>query len=299
MFVKLHQCPLCFSSKIIFYRQGNLTPQRFTPELIRITDADYGLTWNLSRCLDCHLIFANPCPEEKFITFLYSEVKDPQYELEAKGRCRTFRRLLYRLEKLYPQKGHLFDVGAATGLFLHEAKQRGWQVSGIEPSHWAVKRAQEQGLQVYQGSFQDLAINEPVFDVITLIDILEHTPKPREIVEKARKLLKVQGLLLIVTPDIDSFMARLAGRRWWHYRPGHLVYFNRQSLKTLLTLTNFEILSWKRYSWHFSLSYLFSRLPKPFFFLNQPLLTSLWSKIQLKLALGDSFEVYAQKKDEI
>ncbi|MCX7974690.1 MAG: class I SAM-dependent methyltransferase [Candidatus Aminicenantes bacterium] len=268
-----------------------------SPEKIKITDADYGLTWDLSRCLDCSFVFANPCPEEKFITSLYSEVKDPAYEVEALGRRQTFRRLLHRLEKLRPQRGYLLDVGAATGLFLDEAKKRGWQVLGIEPSRWAVEIAQKQGLKVFQGSLEDFKIDDQRYDVITLIDVLEHTPNPRKIVEKVQKLLKPQGLILIVTPDLESFLAKLTGRYWWHYRPAHLVFFNRQSLKKLLALTHFEVLSWKRYSWHFSLSYLFSRLPFTFWLLHKPFLSSLWSRIQLKLALGDSFEVYAQKKE--
>jgi SAM-dependent methyltransferase len=133
----------------------------------------------------------------------------------------------------------------------------------------------------------------------TLVDILEHTPDPRKLVEKARDWLNPGGILVIVTPDIKSLAARLAGNRWWHFRPGHLGYFQRQSLQKLLELASFQILKWKRYSWSFSLDYLLRRLHHFSWLLKISGLSSLWPRIQIKLALGDSFEVYARKKEKI
>ncbi len=131
--------PSANSSKIIPYKKGSFSLEELTPEKIKTTDAEYGHIWDLSRCPACGYIFANPGPKESLLAILYKEVKDPDYEAEARGRRRNFRRLLSRLEKFLPGKGHLFDVGAATGLLLIEARQRGWQVNGIEPSRWAVK----------------------------------------------------------------------------------------------------------------------------------------------------------------
>lgn len=300
MWIKIDHCPLCYSSKIFPYKKGNLSLEGLTPDKIKITDAEYGQIWDLSRCPACGYIFANPGPGKSLLAILYNELKDPDYEAEAEGRRRNFRRLLSRLEKFLPEKGHLFDVGAATGLLLIEARQRGWQVAGIEPSRWAVETAAKKyGLHLYLGSFEDFKGNGNQYDAITLIDILEHTPEPRKIVVKARELLKPDGIIVIVTPDIESLAARLAGRRWWHFRPGHLGYFHRKSLQTLLHLTSFQVLAWKRYSWSFSFDYILKRLPGLSWLTQVSNLASLWPRIQIKLALGDSFEVYAQKKEII
>ncbi len=300
MLKKIERCPICSSRRLIPFRKGRFSAADISPERIRITDAEYGLTWSLSRCLDCYYIFANPCPEAEFLSSVYREVVDPAYEEEAAGRRYNFRRILRRLSRFAPQKGWLFDVGAATGLFLDEAKQKGWRVSGVEVSQWAVDQAREKyGIHLYQGSFETLALGQEFYDAVTLIDILEHTPNPKEIAEKAYQILKTGGIIVVVTPDFDSLTAHLAGRRWWHFRPGHLGYFNRQSLRKILELTGFSILSWKRYSWTFSLAYLFSRQKIFWPLQNLPALSSLWPKIQLKLALGDSFEVYARKKEKV
>ena len=300
MLIKIEQCPVCQSSSIRPYKKGSLKPEELSPEKIKITDAEYGQTWDLSQCRECRYIFANPCPDASILARLYQEVEDPAYEVEAPGRRRNFRRLLRRLEKFLPTKGILLDVGAATGLLLVEARQRGWEVAGIEPSRWAVEiAARKYGLALHPGSFETFDTRKEKFDALTLVDILEHTPYPRKLVEQARDCLKTGGILVIVTPDIKSLAARLAGNRWWHFRPGHLGYFQRESLQKLIELASFEILKWKRYSWSFSLDYLLRRL-RPFsWLLKIPGLASLWPRIQIKLALGDSFEVYARKKETI
>jgi len=300
MLIKIERCPVCQSSRIKAYKKGSLKAEELSPEKIKITDAEYGQTWDLSQCQDCGYIFANPCPEASILARLYHEVEDPAYELEALGRRKNFRRLLRRLEKLLPNRGTLLDVGAATGLLLVEARQRGWDVTGIEPSRWAVEiAARKYGLALHPESFEDFEAREKKFDALTLVDIIEHTPYPRKLIEKARDCLKPNGILVIVTPDIKSLTARLAGNRWWHFRPGHLGYFQRQSLQKLVELASFEILKWKRYSWSFSLDYLLRRL-RPFsWLLKIPGLASLWPRIQIKLALGDSFEIYARKKEPI
>jgi hypothetical protein len=155
MLIEIKKCPVCQSSRISPYKKGSLKPEELTPEKIKITDAEYGQTWDLSQCQDCGYIFANPCPAASILARLYHEVEDPAYEVEAPGRRRNFRRLLRRLEKLLPNKGSLLDVGAATGLLLVEARQRGWEATGIEPSRWAVEiAARKYGLALHLGSFE-------------------------------------------------------------------------------------------------------------------------------------------------
>ncbi len=295
--IKLERCPVCASPAIFPYKKGALKPSDLDPEMVRITDAEYGLTWDLSYCSACHFVFANPCPHPTWLVSVYSRVKDPAYESEARGRRQNFRRILRRLGKITAGRS-LLDVGAATGLLLAEARLAGWRVAGVEPSRWAVEEAREKyGLEIYQGSLEEFESGGTLYDAVTLIDVLEHTPSPRNMMEKVHQILKPAGIAVLVTPDLQSFMARLAGKRWWHFRPGHLGYFTRESLQKLLDLTGFSPLLWKRYSWSFSLNYILVRQPYLRALTSRPKLASLWSKIRIKLALGDSFEVYARKRE--
>lgn len=290
------RCPVCASPSINPYKESSFDYHALSKEQIKITDKGYGMTWNLSRCKSCTHVFANPRPTQSFISFLYSEVEDPLYQAEAEGREKNFGRILSCLDKLQPENGTLFDVGAATGILLNLAQQRGWKPDGIESSSWAVQVASQQyGLDLLQGDFETVAVPAENYAAVSMVDFIEHISHPLEAIEKAHEILIPEGILCLVTPDIKSAAAKISGQKWWHFRPGHLGYFTKKSLMTLVERAGFQIVKERKYSWTFSAHYLISRIPSLKFLLKNSRLSSFWKKIPIKLALGDSFEIYAKK----
>ncbi len=295
-FKTLSTCPVCSSSALKSFKQSTFEIKEISAEQIKITDSEYGKTWDLSRCRTCSHVFANPAPRPSYIQALYSQVEDPLYEDEAEGRAKNFTKILSRLEKICPQKGPLFDVGAATGILIHLARDRGWEADGIELSAWAVKFAQEKyGLNIKQGSFEEALLPTNHYTVVTMIDIIEHMSSPLEAIHRAFDIIKPGGILCLVTPDIKSLAARIAGAKWWHFRPGHLGYFTDKSLQKLLDLTGFMIIKKKKYAWTFSAHYLFSRKKWLHFLIKNTRMALFWKKFSIKLALSDSMEIYAKK----
>jgi len=294
-FRTLAACPACTGTDIRGYRKGTYSG-RLTEDEIKITDSQYGKTWDLSVCGSCGHIFANPCPTPEYLTSLYGRVEDPLYEDEAAGRSKNFLRILRRLEKLVPEKGGIFDVGAATGILLDLARRRGWEPAGIEPSSWAIKEAAEKyGLRLIKGTLETASLPKERYAAVTMVDFIEHTPLPFEAVSQARAALRPSGVLVLVTPDIHSRAARLAGRRWWHLRPAHLAFFSRRSIDALLRRAGLSVIAERRYAWTFSVYYLLSRKPALQACLKNLDQASFLKRIPLKLALRDSFEVYAIK----
>ncbi|MFC2158241.1 class I SAM-dependent methyltransferase [Acidobacteriota bacterium] len=264
--------------------------------MVKITDNAYGKTWDLWVCANCSHIFANPVPTAELMNSLYQSSEDPLYEEESEGREQNFLDILRELEKLNPEKGRLLDVGAATGILMNLAQIRGWRPSGVEPSLWCVDTAkQKYSLDVIQGDFMEVEIDEGQYTAVTMIDFIEHVPHPHIALEKAHKILSSEGSLCIVTPDSQSLTARLMKGRWWHFRPAHLAYFSRSSIEHLLQRCGFKIVKIKKYVWTFSAHYLISRLRFLRFLIKNPALGSFWKKIPIKLALRDSFEIYARK----
>ena len=294
-FRALTACPACAGVGIRGYKKGNFSGD-LTQDQIKITDSQYGKTWDLSICGDCGHIFANPCPTPEHLFSLYGRVEDPLYEEESAGRSRNFLRILRRLEKFIPERGALFDVGAATGILLDLARRRGWEPTGIEPSSWAVRAAADRyGIGLIEGTLETATLPEDRYAAVTMVDFIEHTPLPFEAVRKAQAILRPAGILVLVTPDIHSRAARLAGRKWWHLRPAHLSFFSRRSLDALLRRAGFSIVAERRYSWTFSAHYLLSRKPALQARLKNMRPASFLKRIPIRLALGDSFEVYAMK----
>ncbi len=287
---------MCGGASIFPYRKGTFDPALLDGDRIRITDSRYGMIWDLFHCGRCTHVFANPCPSPEFIRSLYEGLEDPLYQEEEKGRSRNFLRILKSLERLHPERGRLFDVGAATGILMDLASRRGWQAEGIEPSSWAVRTARERyGLDLIKGPFETASLPLGRYEAVTMVDFIEHIPHPLPAVRKARDILAPGGTLCLVTPDIRSAAARLAGGRWWHFRPAHLGFFTSRSLGFLLQEAGLRPVLSRKYSWTFSAHYLLSRKPAFRFLLKNPALGSLWKRIPVQLALRDSFEVYARK----
>ena len=141
----------------------------------------------------------------------------------------------------------------------------------------------------------DKMLKNNAYTAVMMIDFIEHSPSPYEAVVLAQRILQPEGVLVLVTPDIHSPAARIAGRKWWHLRPAHLAFFSRLSLDVLLQRAGFVIIKEKRYAWTFSARYLLSRLNMTRPLLKNPALSSFLKRIPIKLALGDSFEIYARK----
>ncbi len=288
------ECPLCSSKNIKRFKKGTFDPEHISSENFNITDSNYGSAWTFFRCRDCRFVFSNPyVPEDKILEF-YSGLEDREYNSEAEGRARNFKTILKRLNKIAKPGKTLLDVGAASGIFLHLACRDGYEISGIEPSSFLVEEAERfYGLKLFRGTIEHYRPGKK-FAVIALLDILEHLVEPDIFWDKIDNLLEKDGIVVIVTPDINSITARIAGKRWWHYRIAHINFFSLKSILYLLNKHHCEVVLKKRYAWNFSLFYLLTRVFPSF--KNKKALQKILKSINLKLQLFDSWEIYARKK---
>ncbi len=122
-----------------------------------------------------------------------------EYTKGEAWRRRIARHRLDRIEKKIP-KGRILDMGCATGLFLNEAAERGWDAFGVDISSDAVAYG---GLHFPRillrlGSCEQLAFWEDrFFDVITCFDTLGYVDDPRSVLQEFARLLRPMGLLFM------------------------------------------------------------------------------------------------------
>jgi SAM-dependent methyltransferase len=230
--------------------EGDLTSDSFA-----ITDAHYGQTAAIYRCEDCGFL---ECPDLADALRYYRELEDPAYEEGRPERRMQMNRLLRRLRPWKPGS-RLLDVGAGSGMLVEEALALGFDAEGIEPSRWLQARAAERGLPVHLGTLPSPEVRRP-YDVVTLIDVIEHVSDPVELLRQAAAHLAPGGLAAVVTPDVGSLAARLLGWRWWHFRVAHIGYFSRSTLERALRESGVEVLRVSRPGWYFSADYLLERL---------------------------------------
>lgn len=148
----------------------------------------------------------------------------------------TFQDRLQDLDQYVTRGKKLLDVGCATGLFVREACQSGWDAYGVDISRYAVELANKKtNGRCYHASAETWPFEEESFDVITALDCIEHVQDPIKFLKVCLKFLKDEGIILLETPNVDGVMAAVMRRRWPYYRPPeHLVYFGKGSIKIAL-----------------------------------------------------------------
>ncbi len=198
----------------------------------------------LVRCRRCTHVWAplDFTGEEQANLYRESYFKGVEYvDYEAEGGAlrKNFRARVRELGELVPGGARLFEIGAAYGFFLDEARSR-FDVSGCDVSEHAAAYARERfGLAVEAGDYVRIQIREPL-DAVCAWDVVEHLPHPEAFLEKAAGDLKPGGLLALTTGDIGSVAARLRGARWrMIHPPTHIHYFTRQSMGVLLERVGF------------------------------------------------------------
>jgi SAM-dependent methyltransferase len=151
---------------------------------------------------------------------------------------RQFRRALRRqplglLRSLPP--GKLLDVGAGRGDLGVMLTERGWQFTGLEPSGEACAAGRRRGLAMVQGTLATATELAEGYDVVVFQHSLEHASEPRDLVARARELLKPGGMLLVLVPNFGSWQARRFGSAWFHLDlPRHRSHFTPLGLERLL-----------------------------------------------------------------
>jgi hypothetical protein len=112
---------------------------------------------------------------------------------------------------------------------------------------------------VHSGILPHPGVTGP-YDIVTLIDVIEHVRDPAALLQAARAVLGAHGVIAIATTDASSFAARIMGWRWWHYRIAHIGYFNPSNLTALCNRIGLEKTTQLRPSWYFTIAYLRLRL---------------------------------------
>ncbi len=192
-------------------------------------------------CDACGLARSVPTINSEELAALYGAVEDPDYLVSEEERRASFREALEEMER-YLSKGSVLEIGSAVGLFLEEARNKGWEATGIEPSRWASDEARNRGLDVFTGTLEDYDPKGKTFDAVVLWDVLEHLPDPVAAPRRIGELLEPGGLVAFTTVNIGGMGARLLRSRWPWFMRMHLHYFTSRSLRELVRREGFEAL---------------------------------------------------------
>lgn len=125
-------------------------------------------------------------------------------------RERNLHWLKYLLKYKLPP-GRVLEVGCAHGSFLAILQHIGFQVTGMEMSPWVIEYAKNIfHVDVKRGPIEtsNLAMSDK-FDVIAMMDVMEHLNDPVETIKSCLDYLADDGILLIQMPCFPSHLESL------------------------------------------------------------------------------------------
>lgn len=204
------------------------------------------------KCKNCGLVYAYPRISESEILKRYS--KDylfNEYLTVFQANQRSYNMELVRshyalylqlLDSIPKENNRILDIGCGPGFFLKAAEERGWKGEGVEISEAAVQYAREiVGIKVHHGQLQDIPFLPGSFNVIVLLDAIEHLFDPLETIEHCYRLLRKDGVLILNTPDYNSLSRFILGKDWAVLSPAeHLYNFTQRTLCFLFKKAKFK-----------------------------------------------------------
>jgi len=219
-------CPLCFNKKIF--------PLRKEKGII------------IYECLDCKLGFLDRWGQ------LLQRKLLPQYNLKEylfveKKLQKRFKKLASIILK-FKNRGRLLDIGGDFGLFssiiLQTAK---FDLEVVEPNLYPFFLRKDKKVIHKKNLSQFLKINKKKYDLILLMDVLEHLKNPVKSLKKIKKILKKDGFLVIQTPNYQSLMAKICLNWSWWMIEDHKYFFSPKSIKKLIKSLEFKLVFFKTY----------------------------------------------------
>ncbi|AEH06049.1 class I SAM-dependent methyltransferase [Methanothermococcus okinawensis] len=212
---------------------------------------DLSKYYHLVKCKDCGLVFINPLPTEEDLNRYYNiEYAVPEYQKIKL--IKKANKILSLLSKYgLSSDAKILEIGASHGFFLNEAKKQGFVPYGVELSEKACNNAKKYfGINIENVDFlQSSFINKKeYFDVVVLLDVLEHLTNQNEILNGINTVLKRKGILVLTLPNIDSWEFKICGKYWeWLSPPAHLFYYSPDSIEKMLKKHGFDMVYLETY----------------------------------------------------
>ena len=191
------KCCLCENNELSLLKACNFKDILSSNDFA-ITDDRFGLTHDVYQCDRCNLV---QCPKVPNVELFYKDLVDDNYLLSTPQRKLQIKEIIRYITK-FKSKGKLLDVGAGTGILV-EAAQSFFKSEGIEPSKWMCEIAEKKNIKIHNHLINEHD-SKLKYDVITLIDVIEHVNNPVSILKEIDKRLKDDGIGVLVTSVFRS-----------------------------------------------------------------------------------------------
>lgn len=139
-----------------------------------------------------------------------------------RGRRRVLNAALDRIA--LPTGSRLLDAGCGSGRELDELARHG-HVAGVDLSEICVACTRSRGhADVHRAAIEQMPFADATFDLVTCLDVIEHTPDDRVALAELRRVTRPGGLLVVTVPAYPSLWSThdVVNRHFRRYRSASL-----------------------------------------------------------------------------
>lgn len=132
--------------------------------------------------------------------------KDKYWALAEKGSLETEHPGMRLLFKIAKEKKDILDLGCGEGTRLSLVDGSGKNLTGIDISETAIKKAKakHRGIKFVKNNIEALPFPEKSFDLVYSAFVFEHLDDPEKVIKEAVRVLKPGGNLLIIAPNYGA-----------------------------------------------------------------------------------------------
>lgn len=212
--------------------------------------------YRIKRCPNCRHIYTW-FDHEVAISSYYDEgdytVQDTRNSIFHKIQELEYGLVLKKIRKLKPKASNILDFGCGKGIFLQLAKEKGFEVKGIESSlpraNYAITHF---NLDINTSYYTSGSVFNRKFDVFTMFHVLEHIQLPENLLHNLiNDNLKDDGIFVVEVPNFNSWQSKWSGNKWLHLDvPRHISHFTPEVLQQLMAKNNCHVLTTSYFSFH-------------------------------------------------
>jgi SAM-dependent methyltransferase len=111
------------------------------------------------------------------------------------------------------------DVGCGGGTLMRADGSRGWVPVGTEVAPTAADAVRREGFEVHLQMLEDAPFADASFDVVSIVEVVEHVADADSLIRSARQVLRPGGALYLTTPHGRGLSARTLGLGHFSVRP--------------------------------------------------------------------------------
>lgn len=201
------------------------------------------------RCAGCAMVYSRTVLDRRNDRAFYEETAFQSAYLQLKRDAdyaaleRLKARYILQLALQHaPRARSLLEIGCGAGRLLSAARDAGLSVLGVEANAGFAAASRALGHEVLEGWFPEvLGAARGPFDVIAMLDVLEHCLDPSGFLRAVIARLAPDGVIVIQVPNYDSLLVRLEGAASSVICHGHWNYFTPVTLERCLQSAGVDV----------------------------------------------------------